>query len=344
MRIGFMLHSVLDDDSWDYSFLATSMAEIARLVADLRSRGYLFVKACEWPNLEKGRFASISFDDGYLDNWTVLFPWMHENKVPFTVFINRDFVIEDSVCRPFNTRLPGYLNSEEIRRMAESGVVDFQSHSCTHTWYPISGRVVDIYHSERKAAYPWMQWNSDVSRKFEWLTYTDDRLNGYPVFENDRSLRAVKFLLPNDVVNDFNAQVANDSLTVIEANELFQAKYVRFGQEETVEQSISRYSDEIVGNNDFIENLTGVRPTVLCWPGGAYNEHSLRLAESLGLVTTSKVGFGAESKFLHRISPTNHYGRDRWPWKDQALTFSYYLARYRLKNISYRLRRFFINS
>lgn len=336
-----MLHSVLNDGSWDYAFLATPMADLARLVADLRGRGYSFVKASEWPTLGKGNFASISFDDGYLDNWTILFPWMRDNKVPFTVFINRDFVVDDNVCRPFGLRIPGYLNTQEVRSMADSGIVDFQSHSCTHTWYPTSGNVIDIYDSKKKPTYPWMQWNSNVSRKHEWLTYTTNELNGYPVFENDRSLRAIRFLLPLDAITDFNLRVAREKLTVAKANELFQEKFATYGKMETVEQALERYSEEISGNGDFIEALTGRRPSILCWPGGAYNEYSLKLAESLGLITTSKIGYGAENRFLHRISPTNHYGKDRWPWKDQALTLSYYLTRYRFNNFAYRMRKVF---
>ncbi len=338
MRIGFMLHSVLDGNSWDYAFLATPMKDLARLVDDLKARGYTFVMAREWGRLKKGKFASITFDDGYLDNWTILFPWMRDHGVPFSVFINRDFVENSTEVRPFGARLPGYLNTAEVRAMADSGVVDFQSHSCTHTWYPISGRVVDIYNSGMKGKYPWIQWNGEPSKKSEWLTYTSDRYEGYPVFENDRSLRAVRYLIPDEAAAEYNKLVSEARMCVAEANELFQSRFASLGRCETDDEARERYMDEIVGNGDFIFKLTGVKPTILCWPGGAYNKISHEVSDSLGLITTSRVGFGVEDRFMHRISPTNHYGKDRWPWRDQALTLSYYLARYRINALFYRLR------
>lgn len=338
MRIGFMLHSVLSGVIWDYSFLATSMEELSHFINNLKGRGYKFIFANEWATAQDD-VVSISFDDGYLDNWTILFPWMAENKIKFSVFVNREFVENSSSLRPFGWQLPGYLNIGEIREMALSGWVDIQSHSCTHTWYPTGPRVVDIYHSSMKHKYPWVQWNNDVSRKPYWLAETNTLLDGIPVFENDRSLRAVRFLVGSDVLTEFREKVCFTKLSALAASTLFEESYSVFGRYETYDEQKRRYYEEIVVNMDFIEGITGLRPNVLCWPGGAYNALSESVAKSLQLVTTTGRGYGVEDGFLHRISPSNPYAKDRWPWRDQALTLNYYLARFQVKGLVYRLSR-----
>lgn len=336
MRIGFMMHSVLDDEGWDYGFLATSMQELSRLVSDLKSRGFRFVLARDW-SAATGKSVCLSFDDGYLDNWTILFPWMKENKVPFTIFVNKDFVELEGLARPFGSRSPGYLNVNEIKAMSDSGFVDIQSHSCTHTWYPTGTKIVDIYSSELKGKYPWIQWNENPGNKPFWLTHTERSLDGTPVFENDRSLRARRFLFDEEQLCEFKLRVVRDRLDVPSATDLLAHNFPNIGRLETVLEQEARYLEEIGGNIDFLESVVGYRSDVLCWPGGAYNEISTDVAKRLGLVTTTRRGFGHESMYMHRISPTNHYGRDKWPWTNQGLMLGYYLARYRFKGVLYKM-------
>lgn len=336
MRVGFMMHSVLDGEDWDYSFLATSMIDLARLVADLRGRGFEFIFAKDWGRY-RDNVVSLSFDDGYLDNWTILFPWMQENKVKFTIFVNKDFVEKSERIRDIYSRAPGYLNTAEIREMANSGWVDIQSHTCSHTWYPIGPKVIDIYNSTLKHKYPWVQWNNDIARKPDWLSFTDTTMDGVAVFENDRSLRAIRYIVDVNAMTEFNEHVIRDRLTPSEATDIFATRYSSGGHYESESERYQRYHNEIVGNMDFVESITGCRPIVLCWPGGAYNDLSESISSSLGLITTAKRGFGFDDKFVHRLSPTNHYGRDKWPWSNQGLTLSYYLARYRFKGVVHRI-------
>jgi len=322
-----MMHSVLSDDGWDYSFLSTSLDELDRLIAFYRRGGFDFVKARELAETRR-RSVCLTFDDGFCDNWTLLHPFLAQRKIPYTVFVNRDFVEKTDTVREWADRTPGYLSIGELKRMHESGLCDLQSHSATHTWYPIAGRVVDVFKPGDKAKYPWMGWNDQPRLKPYWLQADYSHLVGLPVFENDRSLRARRFVFDADKLAHFQGQVQADRLDADAANELLVREYPDIGRAETPAERQARYVAEIRDNAEFIREVLGYHPSVMCWPGGAFNDESEALAQRFHDCTTIKRGYGADRRFMHRLSPSNPYGRDRFPWKHFRLTLLGYTVRH----------------
>ncbi len=71
----------------------------------------------------------ITFDDGYLSNYELVFPIIKELKIPITIFIVTSTVGESpsggKVSYP-------HFTWAQAREMQESGFVDIQSHSHTH--------------------------------------------------------------------------------------------------------------------------------------------------------------------------------------------------------------------
>ncbi len=63
----------------------------------------------------------ITFDDGYADNFSLVYPLMKEYGYPWTVF-----VITGDVGKP------GRMTWDELREMAESRAVTIASHTATH--------------------------------------------------------------------------------------------------------------------------------------------------------------------------------------------------------------------
>jgi len=216
--------------------------------------------------------------------------------------------------------------------MHESGLADIQSHSVTHTWYPIAPRVVDTFDAGKKAQYPWLLWNEEPSEKVRWLQLAYERFAGMPVFEHERSLKARRFLFDLDMLAHFQRRVASRRLSVAQANQLLEAEYRYIGRHEGQREQQCRYTHEIAANADFIEASLGYRPSVLCWPGGAYDSVSQEIAYQYHPVTTIKQGYGQDEKYLHRMSATNPYGLHRFPWKHRKLTLLYYISRYALKS------------
>lgn len=63
----------------------------------------------------------LTFDDGYADNYTALFPLLQKYQAPALIFL---------VTQRVGT--PGYLTWPQIKQMQASGLVAFGSHTCTH--------------------------------------------------------------------------------------------------------------------------------------------------------------------------------------------------------------------
>ncbi len=63
----------------------------------------------------------ITFDDGYIDNYEVVFPIIKKYNVKITIFVITDFL-----NRAY------YLKPEYVREMDESGLVSIQSHTFSH--------------------------------------------------------------------------------------------------------------------------------------------------------------------------------------------------------------------
>lgn len=63
----------------------------------------------------------LTFDDGYEDNYTYMFPLAKKYNVKVTVFMIG-----------YKIDKPGYLSKEQIKEMSDSGLVQFGSHTLDH--------------------------------------------------------------------------------------------------------------------------------------------------------------------------------------------------------------------
>lgn len=63
----------------------------------------------------------LTFDDGYEDNYTYLFPLLKKYNTPALIFLITD-----------NIGKEGYLSQTQIAQMQASGLVAFGSHTCAH--------------------------------------------------------------------------------------------------------------------------------------------------------------------------------------------------------------------
>ena len=77
----------------------------------------------------------------------------------------------------------GYLSEGEIIEMNDSGLVDFQCHGYTHTWYESSDKILNFF--DGKVFTPHLKWNLNTNVKPFWLKkYNEMYLPlGYPIFE-----------------------------------------------------------------------------------------------------------------------------------------------------------------
>ena len=111
--------------------------ELRDLIVALRKDGYVFKTFKDAIETGDCRTMCLAFDDGYLDNYSVLFPMLKELNVPATVFVtNRgDANFPKERCSnedpiPENAK---FLTPEMLREMEASGLVEIGGHTAGHT-------------------------------------------------------------------------------------------------------------------------------------------------------------------------------------------------------------------
>lgn len=117
-----MLHSVKDP----------SLLE--SLIFDCRNNGFETVSIDEAVERIrkhcKKRFACFTFDDGYLDTYTIAYPIMVRLNVPFCVYMTRDFYCGFS--QPVWDPSVSMMNVEQMKEMSGNPLCTIGVHTCSH--------------------------------------------------------------------------------------------------------------------------------------------------------------------------------------------------------------------
>ena len=71
--------------------------------------------------MKKGNCVALTFDDGLLDLYENVFPYLGEKHIPFTAFIVTDFLDK-----------PGYITKKQLVEMAKNPLVTIGSHGISH--------------------------------------------------------------------------------------------------------------------------------------------------------------------------------------------------------------------
>lgn len=146
----FMYHLIQEEPFTDYTSLFVRPYDLDQQVGMLQDQGYRFLFAEEY---QRTALPSVilTFDDGYVDNYTELFPILKKYKAKATIFLVADYIDR-----------PGFLSKEQIREMSSSGLVSFQSHTKTHR---------DLTTLS----------NADVRTEFRYSKYVISQITGKPV-------------------------------------------------------------------------------------------------------------------------------------------------------------------
>jgi peptidoglycan/xylan/chitin deacetylase (PgdA/CDA1 family) len=299
-----MFHSVGNDGviAWKRHHLSVPAVQVENFCRFLKKNNYNTVHLDEWyheqskPDNDTGKVIALTFDDGYLDNWVFAWPILKKYNLKGTIFINPEFVdpgntvrstLEDvwaGKIRQDALQTLGFLNWPEIQAMDASGVMDIQSHSMSHNFYFHSDKIVDIYTGQPK--YDWPAWYIRPERKPFYITEDQTGFvpQGYPIFEFGRALGLRRYFpdekLVEYAVNRFIENGQQDKVGLIS---LINEKVKEWpGRFETDAEMEERYRYELFESKRILEEKLNKKVEFLCWPGGGYNELSVRLSVEAG--------------------------------------------------------------
>lgn len=111
-----------------------SVSKLEDDIVYLKENGYEFINTAELIDYVNNRgnlpqkCAMLTFDDGYLNNYTYAFPIIkkHDIKVVISPIA---YYVEQHTLKGIRDPVYSQLTAEEIKEMHQSGLVDFQNHS-----------------------------------------------------------------------------------------------------------------------------------------------------------------------------------------------------------------------
>lgn len=287
-----MLHSVGSNhtqwcDKWlsiDKSHFETFCKYLAKhhYKTDFLDRWYYLE---DHPEEKSKKDLFLTFDDGYLDNLLVAYPILKKYGLKATIFVNPEFVDPSIGIRTLEERdgnTLGFLNWDEIRFLDKTQEIDIQSHSMSHNFYFASDKLVDIYAGQD--TYHWMPWIARNDQKMYWQDTDQSSFVpfGTPVFEKGRALGLRRYF-PSEELNTLGVSLYQQGLEKGAIIQQLQEAMTRFpGTFETDEDMEARYRYELFESKRILEEQLLKQVDYLCWPGGGYNDLSLKLAEKAG--------------------------------------------------------------
>lgn len=296
-----MLHSVgTPAAGWNWSFLTVPWPIFDGMLRWLRRMGYSgvtlaeYIEVCRKNRLRQERVVSLTFDDGYLDNWVCASVLLEKYNFRGTVFVSGDFIDPSAEPRPrwngeSGSPLPeakGFLNAGELKRLDASGVLDVQAHAMTHTWYPCGPAIVDFRHPGDR--YHWMDWNNAPEDKWRALQPPENpSVWGEPVYEHRKALQGPRFF-PNPTVAAALREYVGGKGESFFSRPGWRETLFRMagklqadlsaGEHEEWAAYMARAEWEMTASAGKLASLLGKDVPYLCWPGGGYSPEVFALA------------------------------------------------------------------
>ena len=111
-----------------------SVSKLEDDIMYLKEKGYEFTDTNDLINYVNGygnlpqKCAMLTFDDGYLNNYTYAFPIIKKHGIK-VVISPIAYYVEQHTIKGIRDPVYSQLTSKEIKEMHQSGLVDFQNHS-----------------------------------------------------------------------------------------------------------------------------------------------------------------------------------------------------------------------
>lgn len=172
-RIPILMYHEVGDNTWGISDLFVSPENMRQQLQYLWDNGYEPIFFSDLTHLEDyDKPVLLTFDDGYIGNYTELYPLLQEYNMKATIFISTGLLGKEN-----------YMDQEQVREMSDSGLVSIQSHTVSHAvlgdlgyddqQWELKQSLIDIARITRKVpyalAYPTGSYNDttvELGRKY----------------------------------------------------------------------------------------------------------------------------------------------------------------------------------
>lgn len=120
--VNVLMYHAAGDELWGIPELFVSGTTLAEQFEYLNENGYTTITFEDLPYLDEiEKPVMLTFDDGYDDNYTVLFPLIEEYNIKVTIFVITGMIGDTH-----------HMTAGQIEEMSRSELVSIQSHTVSH--------------------------------------------------------------------------------------------------------------------------------------------------------------------------------------------------------------------
>jgi hypothetical protein len=185
--------------------------------------------------------------------------------------------------------------------MQASGIFDIQSHTMTHTFYPVSDEIIDFHHPGDP--YIWLLWNANPAAKPFYMTIGEEIATplGTPIYRHDKAVvgRCVRedgtlaaflvgYVTGHGRAAFFHRSDWREVLLQVAAQ--YKLSHAVAYERETESDYYRRLLYELEESKRIIENQLDKQVRILCWPNGGWTDVTHDLAIQAGYEATTVKG------------------------------------------------------
>lgn len=117
--VTILMYHLISDNSDEWSDYCISSQTFENDIKTLLAKGYTFMAPSELTQpVKAGKYALITFDDGYESNYTKSLPILEKYKIPALFFMVSDYINAD-----------GYLSAEQLAELGKNPYITIGSHT-----------------------------------------------------------------------------------------------------------------------------------------------------------------------------------------------------------------------
>lgn len=251
----------------------------------------------------------LTFDDGEKSWYEIAYPLLKQygfHAVGFVV----PYYVKD---KPEAANGKGWLSWPELLEMEQSGVFEFESHSCYHAQIFIEPRLVDFFNpnystiNSWRLDIPWIEDNGIYTNQLKWGTpiYSSaPRLAAFPRYLDNKEVRhtCIDWVESQGSIDFFNHHDWKNEL-----NRVYQRVYKKKNlvQYESQGEKENKMLEDLVNAKNILSKKLNKPIQHLCYPWGISSDLAVSLSKKAGY--SSNFWIAVEKRNTNKIGDDPYY-------------------------------------